>query len=57
MWNSFGPPETYAKKNAILDEWCERIGRDPEEIERTVLIEHDDDVGRSRPTSTPAPST
>jgi len=44
MWNSFGPPETYAKKNAILDEWCERIGRDPKEIERTVLIEGADDV-------------
>jgi len=23
------PPETYAAKNAILDEWCGRIGRDP----------------------------
>ena len=22
MWNSFGPPETYARKNAILTEWC-----------------------------------
>ncbi len=42
MWNSFGPPETYAAKSAILDEWCARIGRDPVEIERTVLIEHDD---------------
>ena len=44
MWNSFGPPETYAKKNAVLDEWCERIGRDPKQIERTVLIEGADDV-------------
>jgi probable F420-dependent oxidoreductase len=42
MWNSFGPPETYARKNAILDEWCERVGRDPKEIERTILIEDDD---------------
>ena len=42
MWNSFGPPERYAKKNAILDEWCDRVGRDPKEIERTILIEHDD---------------
>ena len=45
MWNSFGPPETYARKNAILDEWCERVGRDPKEVERTVLIDHDDDAG------------
>ena len=38
-WNSFGPPETYAAKGAVLDEWCGRVGRDPHEIERTVLIE------------------
>ena len=41
-WNSFGPPEAYARKNAVLDTWCERVGRDPAEIERTVLIEVDD---------------
>jgi probable F420-dependent oxidoreductase len=41
-WNSFGPPETFAAKNAVLDEWCERIGRDPAEIERTVLIDDDE---------------
>ncbi len=41
-WNSFGPPETYARKNAVLDRWCEEIGRDPAEIERTVLIAADD---------------
>jgi probable F420-dependent oxidoreductase len=39
LWNSFGPPETYAAKNAVLDTWCERVGRDPAEVERTVLIE------------------
>ena len=38
-WNSFGPPETFAAKNAVLDDWCERVGRDPAAIERTVLIE------------------
>ena len=26
----------------MLDEWCERVGRDPAEIERTVLIEDDE---------------
>ena len=41
-WNSFGPPATYASKSAVLDEWCERVGRDPGEIERTVLIETDE---------------
>jgi probable F420-dependent oxidoreductase len=38
MWNTFPPAEDYARKNAILDDWCERIGRDPREIERTVSI-------------------
>jgi probable F420-dependent oxidoreductase len=37
-WNTFGPPATYAEKNAILDRWCAEVGRDPSEIERTVGI-------------------
>ena len=48
-WNSFGPPETFAHKNAVLDNWCAEIGRDPAEIgrdpaeiERTVAIGPDD---------------
>lgn len=43
-WNSFGPPETYAAKNAILDEWCAKVGRDPAEIERTVDINSGDEI-------------
>jgi alkanesulfonate monooxygenase SsuD/methylene tetrahydromethanopterin reductase-like flavin-dependent oxidoreductase (luciferase family) len=38
MWNVGGPPEVVAQKNAVLDRWCERIGRDPAEIERTVVL-------------------
>jgi probable F420-dependent oxidoreductase len=37
-WNTFGPPETYAHKNAVLDDWCKQLGRDPATIERTVGI-------------------
>lgn len=37
-WNSFGPPEHFAAKSAILDEWCEKVGRDPKAVERTVCI-------------------
>ncbi len=37
-WNTFGPPANFAAKNAVLDEWCEKLGRDPAEIERTVAI-------------------
>ena len=47
-WNTFGPPETYAEKSAVLDRWCADLDRDPSEIERTVAVEPDDvdDIGR-----------
>jgi probable F420-dependent oxidoreductase len=38
MWNTFGPVEAFAAKNKVLDEWCARVGRDPAEIERTVMV-------------------
>lgn len=38
MWNSFGPPESFAAKNGVLDEWCAKVGRDPAEVERTVCL-------------------
>jgi probable F420-dependent oxidoreductase len=41
-WNGFGPADEYARKNAVLNEWCDRAGRDPATIERTVLIDDDE---------------
>ncbi len=38
LWNGFGPHESFKHKNAILDDWCKEVGRDPAAIERTVLI-------------------
>jgi len=38
-WNSFGPPDRWAELNAVVDEWCGKLGRDPSEIERTVAID------------------
>jgi len=38
MWNALGDPGEYARKSRILDEWCQRIGRDPKEIERTANV-------------------
>jgi probable F420-dependent oxidoreductase len=37
-WNTFGPPEHFAQKSAVLDEWCARLDRKPSQIERTVGI-------------------
>ncbi|MHB8671533.1 MAG: LLM class F420-dependent oxidoreductase [Acidimicrobiales bacterium] len=37
-WNSFGPPQSFAAKNRVLDQWCARVGRDPGTVERTVAI-------------------
>ncbi|CAN5461618.1 hypothetical protein BH09CHL1_BH09CHL1_17840 [soil metagenome] len=38
MWNGQGEPEEVGRKSRILDEWCEKVGRDPKEIERTAQI-------------------
>jgi len=37
-WNAFGPPESFAAKSAVLDEWCDKVGRPRDEVERTVAI-------------------
>lgn len=41
-WNAFGPPDSFAAKGAVLDEWCARVGRDPSSIERTVAVRPDE---------------
>ncbi len=43
-WNAFGPAEDYARKNAILDEWCAEVGRDPADIERTIGLMSTDEI-------------
>jgi alkanesulfonate monooxygenase SsuD/methylene tetrahydromethanopterin reductase-like flavin-dependent oxidoreductase (luciferase family) len=35
LWNVSAPPEDLARKNAILDEHCAAVGRDPAAIRRT----------------------
>jgi probable F420-dependent oxidoreductase len=39
IWHGFGAPEEWAASNAILDEWCEKLGRAPAEIERSVTVQ------------------
>jgi probable F420-dependent oxidoreductase len=42
LWNCYGTPAELAHKSAILDGHCARLGRDPAEIERTVLLDDDE---------------
>jgi probable F420-dependent oxidoreductase len=37
IWNGFGPPERFKHKCEVLDRWCAEVGRNPAEIERSVL--------------------
>ena len=48
IWHGFGDAETLAHKNQVLNEWCERIGRNPAEIERsTAARSGPDELGES----------
>jgi probable F420-dependent oxidoreductase len=38
MWNSIASVDEYARKSALLDDYCRRLGRDPREIERTANV-------------------
>ena len=38
MWNALGTLDEYAHKSKGLDEWCNKIGRNPIEIERTANV-------------------
>jgi hypothetical protein len=38
IWNGQEEPDVMRHKNQVLDEWCAKVGRDPNEIERSVQI-------------------
>ena len=39
IWHGFGTPDEYRHKSGVLDAHCAAIGRDPAEIERSVMFE------------------
>jgi F420-dependent oxidoreductase-like protein len=39
IWNGFGSPEVFARKIAVLTEHCHKLGRDPETIEKSALLQ------------------
>jgi probable F420-dependent oxidoreductase len=47
IWNALGDPELMARKARVLDDWCERLGRDRQEIVRSVLMLDPDLVERA----------
>jgi probable F420-dependent oxidoreductase len=36
--NTFGDPPTVAHKMQVLDQWCSQVGRNPQEIERSISL-------------------
>jgi probable F420-dependent oxidoreductase len=38
IWNGFGDPETFRRRNAVLDDWCRKAERDPASVERSVAL-------------------
>ena len=42
LWNGFGPVDNFRHKNNVLNEWCEKLGRDPKSIDRTVMIRNEE---------------
>lgn len=48
MWNSFGTPEVFRHKIERLTDHCERIGRDPGTIEKSVLLSGLFEIGEAR---------
>jgi probable F420-dependent oxidoreductase len=47
IWNSISDVEETARKSDVLDEWCDRIGRDPAAIERSAVLNSEEQVLRA----------
>ncbi|MDX3233238.1 LLM class F420-dependent oxidoreductase [Streptomyces sp. ME19-01-6] len=40
-WASEDPVADFRELNGVLDQWCERVGRDPGQVARTVMVNPD----------------
>lgn len=47
IWNGFGDPAEAGRKSRILDDWCAKVGRDPLAIERSVLLQGEEQVAQA----------
>jgi alkanesulfonate monooxygenase SsuD/methylene tetrahydromethanopterin reductase-like flavin-dependent oxidoreductase (luciferase family) len=45
MWHGFGNAATIAHKMEVLDSWCQEVGRNPKEIERSAETNRNHDDG------------
>jgi probable F420-dependent oxidoreductase len=46
LWNIIAEPADAKRKNALLTGYCQELGRDPEEVERTVVLLDKDPMER-----------
>jgi len=47
IWNGFGDPTEAGRLSGVLDRWCERVGRDPAEIERSILLTSPEQIAQA----------
>ena len=38
IWNGFGDPTEAGRLSGVLDDWCAKVGRNPADIERSILL-------------------
>lgn len=47
IWNGFGDPAEIGRLGAVLDAWCAKVDRDPDTIERSILLTDPAEVARA----------